>query len=345
MTEDLIPELICIADDGELDLSRVEQRTGENVDTGKLRCRRCGRPYEIRQGVVCMMDVSNEPKSHFGAQWNWFLQGRFENPAESTYGEDRDFILRDFFAMTNLTPATLAGRRILDAGSGSGKLSYHLMRTFPDIPFEIVNLEITDSIYAASQWVNDGRAKFVRGSVLQPGLRRSSFDVVYSAGVLHHTSNPRLSFAALSRLVKPGGTMSTWMYSKRFNPFLDTTGIVWPLTRHLPTSVIFAIAWMLSPFYWLLFRGGYAFKTIFRPRSWRWNWVMPLSFGSIRLHLFDYMHTYYRFRYWPEEIVPWYKENGFEEIVIVRPGSTAMHARRAMAIRTEAPAVAAASEM
>jgi hypothetical protein len=54
---------------------------------------------------------------------------------------------------------------------------------------------------------------------------------------------------------------------------------------------------------------------------------MPLSLPAIRLHLFDYMHTYYRFRYWPEEIVPWYEENGLLDISVLRQGSTAIHGR------------------
>lgn len=56
---------------------------------------------------------------------------------------------------------------------------------------------------------------------------------------------------------------------------------------------------------------------------------MSLSFrscGARRRTLFDYMHTYYRFRYWFEEVVPWYEAHGLSEITVLRPGSPAMHA-------------------
>jgi SAM-dependent methyltransferase len=37
--------------------------------------------------------------------------------------------------------------------------------------------------------------------------------VVYSAGVLHHTPNPRESFARLARLARPGGTIVLGVYN------------------------------------------------------------------------------------------------------------------------------------
>src|SRR5207253_8075121 len=125
--------------------------------------------------------------------------------------------------------------------------------------------------------------------------------------------------------------MSTWVYSKKFNPFLDVTGVLWPLTRHLPTVMILAIAHAMSPFFWVLFHAGNTYKKAFNPQSWRWKWVLPMKLASIRLHLFDYMHTYYRFRYWPEEVVPWYQQHGFVEITVLRPGSTALHGRKPLA--------------
>src|SRR5262249_24047138 len=47
----------------------------------------------------------------------------------------------------------------------------------------------------------------------RPGLRSGAFDVVYSAGVLHHTTNPRVSFARLARLARPGGTIVLGVYN------------------------------------------------------------------------------------------------------------------------------------
>src|SRR5262249_60164450 len=47
----------------------------------------------------------------------------------------------------------------------------------------------------------------------RPGLRRGAFAVVYPAGVLHPTPNPRVSFARLARLARPGGTIVLGVYN------------------------------------------------------------------------------------------------------------------------------------
>jgi SAM-dependent methyltransferase len=44
-------------------------------------------------------------------------------------------------------------------------------------------------------------------------VRPGAFDVVYSSGVLHHTPDPRASFAGLVRLVRPGGAIVLGLYN------------------------------------------------------------------------------------------------------------------------------------
>jgi SAM-dependent methyltransferase len=55
--------------------------------------------------------------------------------------------------------------------------------------------------------------QFVETDLRQPGLKAGSFDVVYSSGVLHHTPDPRGSFACLARLARPGGTIVLGVYN------------------------------------------------------------------------------------------------------------------------------------
>src|SRR5437762_467153 len=44
-------------------------------------------------------------------------------------------------------------------------------------------------------------------------LSGGAFDVVYSSGVVHHTSDPRASFAQLARLARPGGIIVLGVYN------------------------------------------------------------------------------------------------------------------------------------
>jgi SAM-dependent methyltransferase len=57
------------------------------------------------------------------------------------------------------------------------------------------------------------RASFVETDLRSPGLREGSFDVVLANGVLHHTPDPRASFAAMARLARPGGMVVVGLYN------------------------------------------------------------------------------------------------------------------------------------
>ena len=48
---------------------------------------------------------------------------------------------------------------------------------------------------------------------MRPGLRAESFDIVYSSGVLHHTPDPRASFARVAQLARPGGIIVLGVYN------------------------------------------------------------------------------------------------------------------------------------
>jgi SAM-dependent methyltransferase len=47
----------------------------------------------------------------------------------------------------------------------------------------------------------------------EAALKTGVFDVVHCSGVLHHTPNPRASFASLVRLAKPGGVIVLGVYN------------------------------------------------------------------------------------------------------------------------------------
>jgi SAM-dependent methyltransferase len=54
---------------------------------------------------------------------------------------------------------------------------------------------------------------FIETDLTRPALRPGSFDVVYCSGVLHHTPDPRGSFARIARLARPGGMIVLGLYN------------------------------------------------------------------------------------------------------------------------------------
>jgi SAM-dependent methyltransferase len=66
---------------------------------------------------------------------------------------------------------------------------------------------------AAARRFGIDRVLFVETDLRAPGLKMGAFDLVYTSGVLHHTPNPRLSFASVAKLVKPGGFVVLGVYN------------------------------------------------------------------------------------------------------------------------------------
>jgi SAM-dependent methyltransferase len=66
---------------------------------------------------------------------------------------------------------------------------------------------------AAARRFKLDRVQFVETDLRRPGLKAASFDVVYSSGVLHHTPDPRASFARLAQLARPGGAIVLGVYN------------------------------------------------------------------------------------------------------------------------------------
>jgi SAM-dependent methyltransferase len=103
--------------------------------------------------------------------------------------------------------------RIVEVGCGTGQMCLYLARA----DRVVVGADLTRSALrlgaAAAKRFDLARVHFVETDLRQPGLKAGAFDVVYSSGVLHHTPDPRQSFARLARLARPGGVIVLGVYN------------------------------------------------------------------------------------------------------------------------------------
>src|SRR5262249_9835971 len=97
--------------------------------------------------------------------------------------------------------------RIVDVGCGTGQMCLYLARA----ERRVIGADLARPALvlgaAAAQRFGLDRVMFVETDLQRPGLAAGAFDVVYSSGVLHHTPNPRASFARLAQLARRGGTI------------------------------------------------------------------------------------------------------------------------------------------
>src|SRR6059036_1335280 len=115
---------------------------------------------------------------------------------------------------TRLLDRAISGdARIVEIGCGTGQMCAYLARADRLIigaDLTRASLLLADS---ASRRFGLERVRFVETDLLRPGLRAGAFDVVYSSGVLHHTPDPRASFARVVQLARPGGTIVLGVYN------------------------------------------------------------------------------------------------------------------------------------
>jgi SAM-dependent methyltransferase len=102
--------------------------------------------------------------------------------------------------------------RIVEVGCGTGQLCLYLARADRSvIGVDLTRPSLAVASDAARRFQLD-RVRFVETDLRRPGLTPGSFDVVYSSGVLHHTPNPRQSFASVAGLARPGGIVIVGVY-------------------------------------------------------------------------------------------------------------------------------------
>src|SRR5438105_2076428 len=93
-----------------------------------------------------------------------------------------------------LDAAIPADARILEIGCGTGQMSLYLASADRVvIGADITRASLKLAAAAARRFGVTG-VQFVETDLHRPGLRAGAFDVVYTSGVLHHTSDPRQSF-------------------------------------------------------------------------------------------------------------------------------------------------------
>src|SRR5437667_2825726 len=113
-----------------------------------------------------------------------------------------------------LVDQAIAGdARIVEIGCGTGQMCLYLARA----DRVVVGADLARAALrlgaAAARRFGLARVQFVETDLRRPGLRAGAFDVVYASGVLHHTPNPRTSFARIAALARPGGLIFVGLYN------------------------------------------------------------------------------------------------------------------------------------
>ena len=124
------------------------------------------------------------------------------------------------------------GSRVIECGCGTGQLSNFL---------SVANRRViavdmcVNSLGLAQQFKERNhltRVDFFQMNLFRPSFKPATFDLVISNGVLHHTSDPFLAFATISKLVKPGGHILIGLYHRYGRLITDLRRLIFGLSNN-----------------------------------------------------------------------------------------------------------------
>jgi SAM-dependent methyltransferase len=134
---------------------------------------------------------------------------RFSAPSAAIYDAVSARLLDGFFTevAADLVESVPRGR-VLDVGSGPGRLAARIARMAPAL--KVTGLDISDEMIERARTVAvvsfvDSRVEFRMGDVASLPFPDASFDAVVSTFSLHHWSDPAQGLSEIYRVLRSGG--------------------------------------------------------------------------------------------------------------------------------------------
>jgi 2-polyprenyl-3-methyl-5-hydroxy-6-metoxy-1,4-benzoquinol methylase/uncharacterized protein YbaR (Trm112 family) len=175
-----------------------------------LRCVDCGAQYAAPGGIP---DLRVETDARTESVRSFYARAPFPGyPPRDSLSSLRARAARSEFA--RLLDAAIPGDAlVLEMGCGTGQLSLFLASADRRIVGADLARPSLDLARDAALRYGVRNVAFLETDLRAPGLQREAFDVVICSGVLHHTPDPRSSFATVAQLARPGGVLAIGVYN------------------------------------------------------------------------------------------------------------------------------------
>ena len=312
---------------------------GDEITRGALHCRECGRHYPIADGIPRFLPDSQEIYKDILREYE-----KVKNQAVKTSAEEHD--LKEFQRLHGNTRASYSkewltytrlesdeeniylllrwtGREkeffkdklTVDCGCGGGRYT----RIAAMLGAEVVGLDLGEGVRQAQRLNADFPfTYFVQGNVMQPPLARDTFDFAFSVGVLMTTPSTHDSLLSISRLPRPGGDLSVWVYP---TDWLTTPIITPKLPRFEFFNKRFRTATLKMPHWYVDFLSRVLAVFPLIPGSEKIQQMFSIHpYRDVRIQQnFDWYSPQYQFFHTNDEVAAWFREAGYTDITINEP--------------------------
>lgn len=173
----------------------------------------------VSNGTNVNGDVKNITGEHYGQLFKSF--------SERSYWDEPVKLLKQRLERNGISMPEIENKSVLDAGCGGGRYSvaWRLLGAAPVTGLDISPINVSDANQRIQvNGIDD--VSFQEGDVLDLPFADGHFDIVFSNGVLHHTTDWEKGIGENVRVMKPGGL--GWLYLIE-----DPGGLFWDIIEIL----------------------------------------------------------------------------------------------------------------
>lgn len=231
----------------------------EKIKSGYLQEPTTKVKYPILNYIPRFVSLDNYA-NNFGLEWNKHDRTQYDNTSGFNVSQER-------YENETKWGYNLKGELILEAGSGSGRFTEHLVKT----QAMCISFDYSNAVEA--NYRSNGQNKnllIVQASIFEMPFENNYFERILCIGVLQHTPDPKLAFKTLIESLKKGGHICTDIYLRNFPKFyLTPKYLIHYFTKKMDPEKLYKRTVNYINFMWPIARLLMKIPTVGKMINWR----------------------------------------------------------------------------